>query len=128
MHTDTPEQPQNVTGEALNSTAILLTWIEPHDNNAPISNYSISYTEPDFLNGTAVMVVVEVEMVVVTGLHPGVSYAFTVTANNDIGSSRLSIPAIITTEEEGMSLSMTVASINDLGCNAESVTSLFFSL
>ena len=38
----------------------------------------------------------------VTGLHPGVNYTFTVIAVNDIGPSRKSIPAIITTDEEGI--------------------------
>ena len=56
------------------------------------------------------VIVVEFEMVVVTGLHPGVSYAFVVTAINGIGPSRPSSPAIVTTEEEGMSLSIAVAS------------------
>ena len=41
------------------------------------------------------------EMVVVTGLHPGVEYIFTVVAVNGIGDSRASEPEVVTTLEEG---------------------------
>ena len=41
------------------------------------------------------------ETIVVTGLHPGVEYVFTVVAENDIGESVPSDPERATTLEEG---------------------------
>ena len=101
LPTDTPEQPQNVTGMALNSTAIMLNWFEPHDNNAPILGYRVMYTRPEFLDGSDVELGVTSEMAVVTGLSPGVTYNFTVIAFNEIGDSRESAVAMVATEEEG---------------------------
>ena len=46
-------------------------------------------TRPEFLNGSNVELSVASEMaVLVTGLHTGVTYNFTVVAFNDIGDSR----------------------------------------
>ena len=87
---------------ALNSTAIQLNWFEPHDNNAPILGYRVMYTRPEFLSGSDVELSVLSEMAVVTGLHPGVTYNFTVIAFNEIGDSQESEVAAVTTEEEGM--------------------------
>ena len=86
---------------ALNSTAIQLTWDEPHDNNAPILGYRVEYTRPEFLDGSDVILTVTSEMAVVTGLHPGVTYNFTVVAFNEIGDSRESAVTMVTTGEEG---------------------------
>ena len=87
---------------ALNSTAIQLTWDEPHDNNAPIQGYRVEYTRPEFLNGSDVELNVTSVMAVVTGLHPGVTYNFTVFAFNEIGDSRESAVAMVATDDEGM--------------------------
>ena len=86
---------------ALNSTAILLNWVEPHDNNAPILGYRVMYTRPEFLNGSDVELGVTSEMAVLTDLHPGVTYNFTVIAFNEIGDSLESEVAMVATEEEG---------------------------
>ena len=86
---------------ALNSTAILLNWSEPHDNNAPILGYRVMYTRPEFLDGSDVELGVISEMAVVTDLHPGVTYNFTVIAFNEIGNSRESAVAMVATKEEG---------------------------
>ena len=90
-----------MTGVALNSTAIQLTWFEPHDNNAPIQGYRVMYTRPEFLNGSDVELTVPSEMAVVTGLHPGVTYNFTVVAFNEIGDSLESTVSMVTSQEEG---------------------------
>ena len=94
-----PNQPQSLSGLAINSTTIVLTWVEPHDNNAPIQGYRIMYTQPDFLGSIDEVVNVTVEMAIITGLHPGVTYMFTVVAFNEIGDSNPERIAVATPEE-----------------------------
>ncbi len=100
--TDTPEQPQNVGATETNSRNLTLAWVEPHDNNAPIEGYRVTYSDPPFLPGGGVEVeVVLIEMAVITGLRPGVTYNFTVVAFNEIGDSDPSVVTMVTTLEEG---------------------------
>ena len=88
-YTDRPEQPQNLMAFNITSRSIALSWIEPHHNNVPITGYSINYNNPDFLGGNTVNVTFfsTEESVVITGLHPGVEYNYTVVAINLIGES-----------------------------------------
>ncbi len=97
----TPERPQNVTAVEVTTTSVILEWVEPHDNNAPIRGYKVSYTRPSFLGGTAMTINSTVETVNITGLHPGVAYSFSVVAFNDIGDSA-SGNVMVTTVETGM--------------------------
>ena len=97
---DTPEPPQNLTALNITSRSITLQWMEPHHNNAPVTGYIVTYTEPDFL-GVVMTVLRSGETVVVTGLHPGVEYVFTVVAENNIGQSVPSDAERATTLEEG---------------------------
>ena len=98
---DRPEQPQNVAAVEVNSRNITLVWVEPHDNNAPIQGYRVMYQRPSFLGGTDEIVNASIEMEVITGLHPGVTYNFTVVAFNDIGDSDPSEVLPVPTLEEG---------------------------
>ena len=75
--------------------------MEPHHNNAPVTGYRVTYTEPDFLGGGVVNVISDDAAVVISGLHPGVEYVFTVIAINDIGESVPSEEERATTLEEG---------------------------
>ena len=100
-HIDTPLQPQDLTAFNITSRSIALQWIEPHDNNAPVTSYDIMYTDPPFLGGEVRTVGSTEEMVVVSGLHPGVEYTFTVVAINEEGTSAASDEVIATTLEEG---------------------------
>ena len=59
------------------------------------------YTRREFLDGSDVSLTVPSVMAVVTGLHPGVTYNFTIVAFNEIGDSRESAVTMVTTEEEG---------------------------
>ena len=97
---DRPEQPQNLMAFNITSRSIALSWIEPHHNNVPITGYSISYNNPDFLGSDTVTMNSTEETVVITGLHPGVEYTFTVVAINSIGESVPSDEEIATTLEE----------------------------
>ena len=64
------------------------------------------YTQPAFLDANRDLVInTTIEMVVIAGLHPGVTYNFTVVAFNEIGDSTPSNIASIITLEEGMSAS-----------------------
>ena len=103
------------------SRQINLTWVEPHDNNAPITRYEVTYLEPDFVLGERERVenVTEhqdgsadiVEMATLSGLFPGVNYTFTVTAVNEEGSSVPSDPLTVRTLEEGKSILCTLRSL-----------------
>ena len=81
---------------------VTLTWVEPHDNNAPVTGYLVTYMEPEFVGGDLERVVnASAEMATITDLSPGVDYEFTITAYNEIGSSRPSNPRTVRTLDEG---------------------------
>ena len=103
---DRPEQPQNVRSVNTTSRSISLEWEEPPDNNAPIMGYRVMYRQPVFLDANSRVEVINTtaEMVIIPGLHPGVTYNFTVVAFNEIGDSTPSNIASIRTLEEGMSV------------------------
>ena len=65
------------------------------------------YQQPTFLDPSSGVQVVNstVEMADITGLHPGVTYNFTVVAFNEIGDSTPSDTASVSTAEEGMLVS-----------------------
>ena len=62
------------------------------------------YQQPAFLDTSDGVQVVNstVEMAEITGLHPGVTYNFTVVAFNEIGDSAPSDIVSVSTVEEGM--------------------------
>ena len=90
---DHPGQPEAISGETINSTAILLTLVGPLDNSNIILGYRVTYRRPAFLNGSIQEMVFNasgesiMEMFLIAGLHPGVTYNFSVVAFNDIGDS-----------------------------------------
>ena len=100
-YSDHPEQPQNLTAFNITSRSIALSWTVPHHNNFPITGYSINYNQPVFLGSDTVTISSIEETVVITGLHPGVEYTFTVIAINSIGESVPSDEERATTLEEG---------------------------
>ena len=83
---------------AVNRTShlVTLTWVEPHDNNAPIQSYEVTYMEPSFVGGNLMRKVnTTIEMATITDLFPGVDYTFTVIAYNEIGPSVPSDPLTV---------------------------------
>lgn len=102
-HADNPEQPQNLTVLEIQSRSLILMWTEPHDNNAPIQGYFVSYIQPSFAGGAIVVDSVSNNLINVFGLFPGVTYIFTVIAYNEIGNSTESDSISIMTPEEGKS-------------------------
>ena len=86
----------------ITSRLITLTWVEPHDNNAPIQSYEVTYMEPSFVGGNLMREVnTTTEMATITDLFPGVNYTFTVIAYNEIGPSVPSDPLTVRTLDEG---------------------------
>ena len=102
--TDIPEQPQNITAVETQSRYLILSWIEPHHNNAPILGYFVSYNRPIFAGGESVTLNVSEEMANVTNLFPRFTYSFTVIAYNDIGNSTESEATPLMTLEEGRTI------------------------
>ena len=91
----------------MTSRNLTISWTEPHNNNDPITGYNISYQNPDCLvmaNGLTESVTVTSmeEQVMITDLHPGEVYIFTIIAINNICPSQPSLPARMRTMEEGM--------------------------
>ena len=101
------------------SRSITLQWTEPHHNNAPVTHYIVSFTDPDFLGGEERTASSTEDMVVVTGLHPGVEYVFTVVAVNEEGPSQPSNNERATTKEEGNYFKKSLCSYNFLSCSAK---------
>ena len=63
-------------------TAVNLTWGEPFDGNSPITNYTVSCGN---CSTTTYVVDGSVTELVISGLTPGVVYAFNVAAKNKFG-------------------------------------------
>ena len=90
------------------SRDLFINWTEPHDNNAPVTGYNITYQNPDCLvmapnnQPQDVTVTSMEEQAMITDLHPGENYSFIVIAINDICPSVPSIPVSVRTMEEGI--------------------------
>ncbi len=80
---------------------MIVLWVEPHDSNAPIFSYTITYRHPSFLGGQEESVNSSAEMSFIGGLHPGVEYNFSVVAYNEIGVSEPSVVTGLATLDEG---------------------------
>ena len=71
---------------AINLTAINLTWAEPFNSNSPITHYVVSCDKcPTPLSD------VYTNVTVIVGLTPGVEYKLNVAAVNAIGSGQDSV-------------------------------------
>jgi len=108
---DCPNKPGDVQVFDVNSRNLTINWTEPHSNNDPIISYNISYQNPDCLvNANAVTQNVTIvsmeEQIIITNLHPGEVYMFTIIAINNICHSQSSLPASVHTTEEGMFMMM----------------------
>ena len=98
---DVPERPESVTAFVIQSRSLVLSWIKPHDNNAPIEGYFVLYTQPTFAGGEVIVNSTVDEMITLHELLPGVAYNFTVHAYNAIGLSIASEVIQVQTLEEG---------------------------
>ena len=103
---DVPERPESITAFEIQSRSLVLSWIEPHDNNAPVEGYFVFYTQPTFAGGRTIVNSTSDEVISLNELFPGVAYNFTVIAYNAIGISTPSEAILIETLEEGNHIQM----------------------
>ena len=90
-------------GVNITSQSLVLQWVEPHDSNAPIMGYRVMYSQPDFEEGGANVVLNTSDTsLLVASLLPGITYNFTVVAFNEIGNSPPSDVASVRTLDEGL--------------------------
>lgn len=88
LHTGVPDKikgQNKLQYNAINLTAVRLTWGAPSDNNSPITGYIVLCDECP-----SRMVEPSVTDVVIDGLTPGKEYTFNVVAVNDIGNGSVS--------------------------------------
>ncbi len=100
-HTDVPDPPHSLISLSVTNTSMIVMWVEPHDRNAPISSYTVTYQHPSFLGGQEESVNSSAEMSFIGGLHPGVVYNFSVVAHNEFGVSEPSVVTGLATLDEG---------------------------
>lgn len=82
-----PSEPRDVDTTSGAAGSATLTWAAPEEQGStPVSSYRVTYTDP---NGAAVTTTVgpDATSYTATGLTPGASYTFTVSAINSIGAS-----------------------------------------
>ena len=84
--------PQNVTGEAINSTAIIISWNPPAitEQNGIIILYTINLLEVPTQRALAYLREGQLTMLVIDSLHPYYDYECSVGALTAVGSSPLS--------------------------------------
>jgi len=69
------------TARAYNNGATNVTWVAPSSNGAPITSYTVTSSPGSFTATTSAT------SVQITGLQSGVSYTYSVTATNAVGTS-----------------------------------------
>ena len=100
LYLDRPEMPVIVDAVNITSNSLILQWLEPHDNNAPVLGYWIVYRTPNVSMYMSIDAGLQTSYLV-TNLQPAVTYHFTVQAHNSIGTSLPSLGINVTTLEAG---------------------------
>ena len=95
---DRPEMPVIVDAVNITSDSLILQWLVPHNNNAPLTGYRIEYHTQ---NISQYFQIVPQTSYLITGLLPAVTYNFTLVAYNIIGNSLPSLGINVTTLEAG---------------------------
>ena len=106
VYLDCPDPPSNIQIFDVNSRNLTITWTEPHNNNDPITEYFVRYLNPMCLVDANILSLNMIassmeEQVVISNLHPGEDYTFSVIAVNNICPSQFSLPSNVRTMEEG---------------------------
>ncbi len=76
-----PSSPTNVTATAVGSGSVSVAWTAPSNNGSPITGYSVTS------NPGGVVIATGATGTTFNGLSNCVSYSFTVTATNSVGTS-----------------------------------------
>ena len=92
---DRPEMPVIVDAVNITSDSLILQWVEPHNNNAPLLGYTIEYHTQNISQ------IAPQTSYLITGLLPAVTYNFILVAYNIIGNSLPSLGINVTTLEAG---------------------------
>ena len=103
---DCPDPPNNLQIFNVNSRNLTINWTKPHDNNDPITDYFVQYLNPVCLVDANILPLNMIansteEQVVISDLHPGEDFTFSVIAVNNICPSQFSLPSSVRTMEEG---------------------------
>ena len=91
--TTAPDPPTNVTATAGIGGTATVTWTDPSNNGSPITQYTVNPSPACSACSTMVTTSPTATSLNITGLTPGTSYVFTVSATNQYGTSDASGPS-----------------------------------
>ena len=97
-----PNQPDPPTNDTINARSVLISWMDPLANNAPILRYEVNvYARPfGMVVNRTIVTNISTELLI-NELLPFVMYRIRVRAANIVGRGELSDPLNITTDEDG---------------------------
>ncbi|KRT81300.1 Fibronectin domain-containing protein, partial [Oryctes borbonicus] len=98
-----PDEPDSPEATQTSSTEALLTWKQPKfDGHAPVQCYSLQYKKADDTEWTEQANNIDHEFYLMTGLEPGTSYVFRLSAKNSIGWSEPGVASeVVVTKPPG---------------------------
>ena len=102
QYAEVPDQPDPPTNDTTNARSVLISWMDPLANNAPILRYEVNvYARPfGIVVNRTIVTNISTELLI-NELLPFVMYEIRVRAVNIVGRGELSDPLIITTDEDG---------------------------
>ncbi|XP_022238516.1 Down syndrome cell adhesion molecule homolog isoform X11 [Limulus polyphemus] len=121
---EVPSPPPGVSVREVWTRSSSITWLVPYSGNSPISNYIVQYWRDH--KGTRRLnektVPSSQTFAMIKNLRPGTSYIVTITAENSVGKSLPSDPAMLTTGEEEPDAPPMDISVHAKGTNTITVT------
>ena len=88
-----PDAPPRPTVSAVTSSSLRLDWLQPADNNEPITSYDVFQVPPSSIVATS-----GTTFALITGLVPNARYFFSVSATNANGTSSYSSSLAVVTD------------------------------
>ena len=103
-----PEQPRNLRGEAVSSTAIRLEWTAPHTvGSNPVTSYELYYNDSTRRQHVHLTISPPVNSYLLEDLSPNSIYNVRVSATTSHGEGPASATISIRTEEAGEFVTVT---------------------